>query len=410
MDHRVMRTRYGISPWIDTFPRSRRPEHPRLRGEHTAEVAIIGGGLTGCATAYACALAGLRPILIEADRLGQGRTGRSAGLLLPEPGPDFRDLAKMHGLRTARRMFEGWRRASLDGAGLLRRLGIPCGLEASQSLTVAFGDEEKALLRECQARKEAGLDAHWANRAAVSKAASLDAAAGLRLGGCFALDPYRACLGLASAAVKRGAILFEHTAVRKVRAGSRHVEIAVDGGMVRAGTVIVCTGTATAEYKPLRRHFKRREKYLVLTEPVPPAVRRQLGDRALTVGDVATPRHRIRWTHDNRLLVAGADQPETPVRKREGVLVQRTGQLMYELLRMYPAISGLQAVYGWESVYGETSDGVTYIGPHRNYPRHLFALGGGADSVTGAFLAARVLTRAASGKLDKDDEVFGWTR
>ena len=45
---------------------------------------------------------------------------------------------------------------------------------------------------------------------------------------------------------------------------------------------------------------------------------------------------------------------------------------------MYPAISGLQPEYGWDASYGETADGLMYIGPHRNYPRHLFALGGTA--------------------------------
>jgi hypothetical protein len=51
-----------------------------------------------------------------------------------------------------------------------------------------------------------------------------------------------------------------------------------------------------------------------------------------------------------------------------------------------------------------------YIGAHRNYPRHLFALGGPPDSVTGAFVAARMLLRALQGRPDKADEVFGWTR
>ena len=83
---------------------------------------------------------------------------------------------------------------------------------------------------------------------------------------------------------------------------------------------------------------------------------------------------------------------------------------MYELLTMYPAISGLQPEYGWEMPYGETADGLMYIGPHRNYPRHLFALGGGGDSVTGAFLAARILLARAARRADKGDEVFGWTR
>jgi glycine/D-amino acid oxidase-like deaminating enzyme len=83
--------------------------------------------------------------------------------------------------------------------------------------------------------------------------------------------------------------------------------------------------------------------------------------------------------------------------------------MMYELLLKYPAISGLRPELGWESSYGRTADGLPYIGPHRNYPRHLFALGG-EGSVTGAFLAARVLARAAAGTPEKGDDVLGWTR
>jgi glycine/D-amino acid oxidase-like deaminating enzyme len=174
--------------------------------------------------------------------------------------------------------------------------------------------------------------------------------------------------------------------------------------------VIVTTGVATAEFKPLRRHFKSRETYLVLTEPVPASIRKQLGTDKVTLRDMASPRHRLRRTKDGRLLIAGADRDESPARQRDALRVQRTGQLMYELLMMYPAISGLQPEYGWEMSYGETADGLMYIGPHRNYPRHLFALGSSGDTLAGAFLAARILARAARGTLDKADEVFGWTR
>jgi hypothetical protein len=51
-----------------------------------------------------------------------------------------------------------------------------------------------------------------------------------------------------------------------------------------------------------------------------------------------------------------------------------------------------------------------YIGAHRNYPHHLFALGGGHDTVTGAFVAARIIVRALQGASEKADGVFGWTR
>jgi hypothetical protein len=66
--------------------------------------------------------------------------------------------------------------------------------------------------------------------------------------------------------------------------------------------------------------------------------------------------------------------------------------------------------FGWSAQYGETADGLMYIGAHRNYPRHLFALGGANDSATGAFVAARVIVRALQDAQDKGDAVFGWTR
>ena len=405
-----MRTRYGISPWIDTFPSKRRPDHPRLRGEHTADVVIVGGGLTGCATAYACAAAGVRPLVIEADRLGSGSAGRSAGLLLPDPGVFFRETVSAHGLRAARRIFEGYRKAASDGASTLRRLNIRCDLRSCDDVLVAIRDGEKDVRRERDARDAAGLNALWMTPQSSRKSLALDIVGGIKLGSGVSFDPYRACLGLASAAKSRGATFFERSPVKKVRVGRKQVDVIVDGGVIQAETVIVTTGVATAEFTPLRRHFKRRETYLVLTEPLPAAMRKQLGADSVTMRDMASPRHRLRRTKDGRLLIAGADSDESPSRQRDAVRVQRTGQLMYELLTMYPVISGLQPEYGWEMVYGETADGLMYIGPHRNYPRHLFALGSSGDTLAGAFLAARILARAARGELDKADEVFGWTR
>ena len=405
-----MRTRYGVSPWIDLFPKSRRPEFPRLRGEHAANVVIVGGGLTGCAAAYACAVAGLKPIVLEADRLGQGSAGRSAGLLLSDPGPAFRDIVKAHGLRAARQAFEAWRRASLDGAALLRRLNIRCELEPVDNLIVAVRDGVKDLRREQEARAAAGLEARGLTNNAASAATAFEAEGAIKLTPGFTCDPHRACLGLAAAARARGARFFEKTRVKKTQFSRKDVTVLFDGGLVRAGTAIVTTGTATPEFKSLRRHFTGGETYLVLTEPMPAAMRKQLGRADITTSDTARPRHRIRRTRDGRVLIAGADRNETPARQKDATLVQRTGQLMYELLTMNPAISGLHPEYGWDLSYGETADGLMYIGAHRNYPHHLFALGRGGDSVTGAFLASRILVRTALGKPEKGDDVFGWTR
>jgi glycine/D-amino acid oxidase-like deaminating enzyme len=405
-----MRTRYGVSPWIYQFPDSRRPDLPRATGELTADVAIVGAGLTGCATAYACALAGFRTVVLDAGRLGQGSAGRSAGLLLPDPGPSFRDIAQSHGLRAARTAFQSWRRATLDAAALLRRLGVKCGLDSADALIVAGRDDEKALRRELDARTEAGLDVTHLSRKQLLASTALDGIGALRMRDAFSLDPYRACIGLATAARKRGVKFFERTAVNKVKFGRKQADVFTEGAHLSVQTVIATTGTATLEFRQLRRHFVRRENYLVLTEPMPLAMRKSIGSRHATISDMRSPHHRIRFTDDHRILVSGADQDETPARKRAEILVQRTGQLMYELLTMYPAISGLVPEFGWDRGYGQTADALPYIGPHRNFPRHLFALGGSSDSVTGAFLAARILARHLQGTADKGDDVFGWTR
>jgi glycine/D-amino acid oxidase-like deaminating enzyme len=405
-----VRTRYGISPWIQEFPVSRVPALPRYRGDGSTDVVVIGGGLTGCAAAYTCAAAGLKVILLERERIGRGRTGRSAGLLTPEPGPSFRDIAAAHGLRDARRVFETWRRGALDGAALLRRLGIKCHLADREELIAATVDQERALRREFDARGDAELDAAWLNRKQIQARMKMDAAGGLKLRDGFMLDPYRACLGLAAEAARRGAACFEHSPVRKVRFTRKFADVLLETGTIRARKVVVATATATQEFKSLQRHLDRREAYFVMTERLPAALRRQLGDSSVVLADVHVPRHLVGWTHEERLIVAGGDQKETPLKNRPGVLVQRTGQLMYEVLMKYPAISGLQPEYGWEAAYGQTADGLMYIGAHRNYPHHLFAIGGSAVSVTGAFVAARMLARAAQDKPDKADQVFGWTR
>ena len=404
------RTHYGVSPWLDLLPASRRPEYSRLRGAQTADVVIVGGGITGCATAHACAMAGLKTIVLEASRIGHGITGRSAGLLLPDPGPSFRDVEEAHGLRAARTVFGAWRRAALDGAALLRRLNIKCGLESIVPLIVAARDDEKVLRREFDARTKAGLEATWPSRRLLERLSAPGAPAAIRMREAFSLDAHRACLGLAVAAASRGALIFERSGLKKVNVARRHVDVIADGGTVRASTIVVATGTATLEFRQLRRHFKRRETYLVMTEAMPATIRKQLGSRDTTFNDTHTPPRRVRWTSDDRILIAGAAQDETPERKRPAVLVQRTGQLMYELLTMFPAISGLMPEYGWEVVTGETADGLMYVGPHRNYPRHLFALGGQGDSITGAFLAARILTRALQNASEKDDAVWSFTR
>jgi glycine/D-amino acid oxidase-like deaminating enzyme len=402
-------TKYGRSPWIDRFPKSRVPGYPRHRGHLDTDVAIVGGGLTGCATAYALAASGIKAVLVEGNQIGHGSTGAAAGWIAEDPGVSFGDLEKALGLRAARSAFQTWRRSALDFAALLRRLNVRCHLEPRATITVADTPEQAARLkREQLARRHAGLDAPSVDTRAIKSETGLSARAGLRGKDGATLDPARACAGLALAATARGARLFERSPAKRIRFGAKAVDVATAGGTIRANRVVIATGQPTPLFKSLVRHFWFRSSYLALTEPVPARIRRQLGTGASVVRDSADPPHVVRWVDDERLLVMGADGESPPERLREKVDVQRTGQLMYELSTLYPEISGILPACGWDAPYARTADGLPYIGPHRNYPRHLFAFGDASHSVTGAYLASRILLRHCLDERDAADNLFGF--
>ena len=406
-----MKTKYNRSPWIDQFPKSRVPSFPRYRGAQQTDVVIVGGGLTGCATAYAFAAAGVKVVLLEAAEIGRGSTGSSTGWISDDPGVPFADLEKTIGIRAARHAWQSWRRAALDFAALLRRLEVRCHFEARPGVTIAATPEQQiAVKREQKARRGAGLEAPLLNARAVRAEVGLDAAAGLRARDGAVLDPYRACLGLAGAAVDRGAVLFEQSAVKKITFNRKIADVYTEGGTIRTNRVVVATGIPTPLFKPLVRHFWLRTTYVALTAPVPAKIRQQLGRRLSVVRDSALPAHVIRWVGEDRLLVSGADAATPPARQADKVVIQRANQLMYELSTLYPDISGIQPAYGWSADYALAENGLPCIGPHRNFPHHLFAFGDASRSVTASYLASRMLLRQHFEEMDRADEVFGFHR
>jgi len=405
-------SRPGAPYWHDAFPRSRRPAFGRFRGHTETDVVIVGAGLTGCACAVSFASAGIKVIVLEADRLGGGATRGSVRLIREDPDASFLAASANLGVRPSRTIWQAMRRASLDFATALRRLRIKCDLAPEDLLTLAPRDANavRLLRREYQARRDAGFDHTWMTAAAVSRAAGVDAGAAIRTHGS-AVDPYRACVGLAAAAIARGAQVFEQSAARKLRGGRKSIDVATDtGGSIRASAVIITTPAAPG-LQALRRHLRARQTYTVLTERLPASVRRELGPRKAALRDASLPPHLLRWMDDGeRVLFAGAGQPPVPARALEKVLVQRTGQLMYELSTIYPPVSGARAEWMWATSFDDTVDGLPYIGPHRNFPRQLFALGHGRHGEGVAWLAARVLLRHFMDEPAKGDEHLGFAR
>lgn len=400
-----------IPIWLDRFPKTRRPSYPRFKGDLEIDVVIVGGGLTGTACAWSFANAGMRTVLLEADAIGRAGTAGSTGLIREDFDASFRESVQAHGLRASRTMWQSMRRAALDFAAAIRRLEIRCDLAPCELVTIArrHTDSLRPLSREYQTRRDAGLDHSWMKPAALKRAAAIDSDGGIRTSG-FAFDPYRACVGFASAAVARGAELYEHSPVRRIRAGRKRVQVSTASGTVNAEAVVVATSAPLQDLRALRRHLRGFDSYAVVTAQMPAAVRREVGDRTNVLIDTDIPPHALRWLKDDRALFAGADQEIVADRSRSKALVQRAGQLMYELSVNYPAISGLPAEWAWSSRHYESVDRVPFVGLHRNFPRHLFAMAAGRNGAAVAWLAARILLRQYLKEPARGDELFGFSR
>ena len=397
--------------WLDGLPKGRRPSYPRLRGEQAARVAIVGGGLTGAACAVSFAAAGIETVLLEADVVGAGMTARDPGILREGFAGSFHEAVGAHGLRTSRTAWDVMRRGALDFSAALRRYAIKCQLEPAGHVLFAGRDAEagRILRREYQTRHDAGIDGSWMSPATISRETALESAGGLRTHAAV-LDPYRACFGLIAAAAKRGAAIYEKSRVRRIRSGKGWVDVVTDGGAVRAEVVLVATAAPIQDLRALRRHLRAEQAYGVVTEPLSAPLRRQVGNREAVLEDAHEPGRFVRWLAGDRILVHGARQAEVPPQSRERALVQRTGQLMYELSLRYPAISGLPPSQSWDGVDYDTADGLPLLGPHRNFPRHLFAFGSAKHGAGLAWVAARLALRHFQGEATRADDALGFHR
>ena len=153
---------YGQPYWTrKTKPvaRSARATVKPLKGDHTTDVVVIGGGLTGCATAYALAQAGLKVVLLEAETVASGATSRAMGTILPTPDVSYAVATKSAGTRPAKVFFTEVRRSAKDLVSVLKKLRISCELTPAELLINApFTNDAALLKKEVAARKAAKLD------------------------------------------------------------------------------------------------------------------------------------------------------------------------------------------------------------------------------------------------------------
>jgi glycine/D-amino acid oxidase-like deaminating enzyme len=138
--------------------------------------------------------------------------------------------------------------------------------------------------------------------------------------------------------------------------------------------------------------------------------RRELGLSDVMVWDTERPYHYARCTPDDRLLMGGADRLVRPGMRPDPRFVAAMRQLRHEFEELLPALADIDVAAAWEGLFAMTPDSLPFIGPHRRYPRHLFALGYGGNGMTFATLAARLLLDYWTGNRTMDQLLFRFGR
>ena len=406
----MKRLRVNRPLWLDAEG-TRAGRFRTLTRNVEVDVAIIGGGITGAAVAWRFADAGVRVAVVEAARVARGSTAASTALLMQEPDEDFSELTKRYGRARARRVWQLSLEATREFIDTLRRLRIDCDLVHRDSIYYAMTAADVRRLRvEQRRRAAAGFSAAWLDGAPLRRALGFDAAGAIRTRGNAQVDPFKACIGLMTAASRAGALVFERSPVRQIRPSAHDVVVRTEHGSIRADRVVIATGYATPYFEPLHARFRMLNTYVTATRPLTPAERRRIGLGAAMIWDMETPYHYARWTPDHRLLLGGRDRPVVRERERREALDNGTRQVHEDFTQLYPALKDLPIDYRWEGLFATTPDGLPYIGPHRRYRRQLFALGYGGNGMTFGFLASRLLLAWYQGDRSADHALFAFAR
>ena len=345
---------WSRSLWLDGVVRDLTPRE-QLSGEHTCDVAIVGGGFGGLWTAYYLKAAdpSLRVTVVEAEVAGFGAAGRNGGFVSAGIAGS--------GARYARR--SGWdsvlraERETQHGVDEIGRVvsteGIDCGYRKEGAMTLATTDPQVQRLRaRVEAKHGFGLGPEDVRLlSAHERAEQIPGAAGLLAASftphCARVDPARLARGLAEACERLGVTIFERT--RAERLASRTVRSR--DGRITADVVVRATESYTIRERGQRRKFLPLYSLMIATEPLPQQTWDELGWRdGLGLQDMRHLYYYALRTRDGRIALGGRGAPyrlTDPISPRNERDAEVYDRLCQTLRQAFPAASHARITHHW---------------------------------------------------------------
>ena len=352
-----------LNYWLTTtdFP----PSDPSRPLPDMVDVAVIGSGFTGLSAARALAKLGARVAVLEAETIGWGASSRNGGMVLTGLKLGFGELASKYGRDLARRMYDA-SLASIDCVEqIIREESIACDFSRSGHLEVACKPKHFA----SYARQAEQIEAEFNHKLRVVEKKDLGAEIGSAIyhgglvdetsAGC---NPARYVAGLARAASKAGAELFEYARTTSIQRDSRQGEpgwkLTTSRGSLWSHEVMVATSGYTGPATPaLQKRIIPIGSYIITTEILPEKLAQELSPRNRMIYDSKNYLYYYRLTPDCRMLFGGraAFFPETRQTIRRSADLLRLG-----MIEVFPQLADARVEYVW----GGTLDFAFDMMPH----------------------------------------------
>jgi glycine/D-amino acid oxidase-like deaminating enzyme len=382
--------------WFDQLPR--RTLRAALEGRVEADVCIVGGGFTGLWTAYE--LRRVAPdrsvVLLEGECLGFGASGRNGGWVLGMLSGSAAAWRRRGGPGAPAVMARAIRGAVTEVADAIAREGIDCDWRQGGAVAVAQGAAQLGRLRRELENERAALGdaaAHvWLGQEQLGARIAVDGAlGGLFTPHCARVQPAKLVVGLAAAAERLGARIYERSRALAIAPG----RVRTIAGEVRAQQVVIATEAYTADLPGRHRSLLPMNSSMIVTEPLTEQLWSQIGwSGGETLRDAAHVYVYLQRTADGRIAIGGRGIPYRFGSRtdREGPVPRRTvEQLRGRLRALFPALGEVPVARAWHGVLGVPRDWC----PTVSYDRASgIAKAGGyvGDGVAASNLAARTLT------------------
>lgn len=366
------------------------------------DVVIVGAGITGALLADALTQAGRQVLVIDRRSAGAGSTAASTALLLYDLDVELQELIAMRGEVDAVHAYR-------LSAGAIRRLeaiaaSLPddCGFVRGPSLYLASRRRHrKRLDRECDARHRYGFAVQRWSEAEVEQRYGIPSHGALWSAEAAVVDPVKLTRALLRRATGRGAGLLSQTTVLDAQATRSGVRLQTNHGTVDAGQLVYATGYEVPVGHPSDL-VDLNSSFALVTEPL-----ETLGpwDDGCVVWETARPYAYARSTADRRLVMGGADLPFRNAVLRDMAMPIRIHRLEERMARWFPSVPARTA-FSWAGTFGETSDGLPYIGPSPVLAHTWLALGYGGNGITFGIVAADILAELCQQRRCDDAHPF----